>query len=218
MSRGMNRPSLILALLAVLVVPHSANAATVIFFEENRQIAVNGVVQSNGDAGFWSSSLTQSNAAASQTSTISTDFIGGFGFAQRLDQPSASASSFLATNFTIDEAYIAYLNVELFESGMGFTRVFLQSRTSPFELIWNDFGETGSTTIMRDTLLAPGTYQFSLDARHGYPFSASASFDGGFTLTPVSAAPVPEPASMTLFGLGMLGVAARKLRGRQRQP
>jgi hypothetical protein len=211
---SMMRPSLLLALLVTLVSPYTANAATIVFFDENRSINASGVVQSSGDAGFWSASVSQNGATASQSTTISSSFVGGTGFAQRPDVDTAFASSFFGTSFTIDAPYMAHLDVDLFESGLGFTRVFLQNRTSPYELIWNDFGDPGLTTIMRDTLLGPGTYEFFLDASHGYPFSSTASFDGGFTLEPISGTEVPEPASMTLFGLGLCGVAARKLRGR----
>jgi hypothetical protein len=208
-------PLLLVVLLAALAMPPAATAATIVFFNEQRFVNANTISEVTQEVGFWSSSVTSPTAGggrstATQTTDISASFIGGIGLAEE-QFPSERAASFLQTHFTIDAPFTANLDIELFEAGLGFTRVFLQDRARSFERVWDVFGEPGLTNFSGETILAPGTYFFWMEAGSVTPFNAVSSFNGGLTLAPIPEV-VPEPASMTLFGLGLLAAGARRLR------
>jgi hypothetical protein len=215
-----------------LLISNTAFADPIIVFNGTRRLITNVTGETYHGVGDWTASRTSTFASgtkrafASQTSTLSSSFLGGEGFSELLllsgpSTPGGLALSDLITRFTIQENYLTELDIDLFQSAEdSFSRVFLGLVVPGFVgpiPIWEFSGTPGATTtIHHELVLPPGSYQFSTFVAAGTD-NASASFNGGLSLAPTARIPdpilpVPEPASLTLFGLGLFGVATRKSR------
>jgi hypothetical protein len=234
----MKRFPTFVVLVAALSIAPAAFADSIysaVLFNTVRSIQVSGsgAVDRYYEAGPWSDSLTGtadgSSATTSQDTQMSPDFLGGHGFAEAAitrDGPAygAGGQADFSAFFTIGQQYTAQIDGELFAAN-GFAiarldRVPDPSGPSDSKKVWSAFSgfpSYGTTQMTFDGTLLPGTYLFSMGSssfanRDARIFTSAASFDGGLTLTPIEGTELPEPASLTLVGLGFLSVAARKWR------
>ena len=205
-------------LVAALTTAESASAGPIVFSRHtvsSSRMAFNITRLSSGP---WSRSLDGVNDAAQDT-VISSGFIGGSGFAEGIVGAGGSTLAELRTSFVLDLISHGSLDVRLFQAGEGgFTRATLSNRDGTMRLnAFSDgglFSDGGAAELMAELTLPRGTYDFFLIANSavipGFADYGFASFNGGLTITPMEV--VPEPATFTLFGIGLAAAAIRRRR------
>jgi hypothetical protein len=199
--------------------PQVAAASSIVIFNTQRSTAAASADDRYFDADHWSNTVTGSNSSgggsASQDTDIST-FMGGTGTVTVISAPNAEDTVFgrstLFTEFTLFQHYTADLTIDLFSEN-GLTLAVL--RAFDGSVHWNAFTNDGLVTLERHGTLLPGRYSFRIDAdaSSSPAFSegqSTSSFNGGLTLTPIVGTEIPEPATLSLFGIGLLGAAVRK--------
>lgn len=214
---GLRLLPLFVAVLFVSV----AEASPIVFFETDRSLQANGELFENHSAGAWSASSTADGEGffenGHQISTISPSYIGGTGLASALSRTSANGDadvrSQLLASFGIDVPYLAMLDVGISASDDASAGGFLfnhDTQTMLAQVLLTD----AASRLQYDGILTPGLYSFYLLAQMNAapgPYQGTSSFVGGLALEPFT--PVPEPATLTLFGLGLAAAAWRRRSG-----
>ncbi len=203
----------LVVIAASLFVARAANAETIILFNENRRISVFPFeTDQNFEQGQWSDSLSFTGnfgfGRASQNTNISTRFIGGVGDTL-VHQPIEGffTETELSVSFQLFEPYAARVDLELFATN---AQALVTLDNANPGLLYGRFVNFDRVFLRDRFTLRPGVYDFLISTRGSLATGdvSGAWFDGGLTLAPLSE--VPEPATITLFGLGLFGVGVRK--------
>jgi hypothetical protein len=104
-----------------------------------------------------------------------------------------------------DEAYLFVYSDAAWTNVIGFTSVAAGGSDATKNLALDSFGAAKSAALV------------FIDSRGSHNFSTGGevvgdAFDGGWGVDNVTFSVVPEPATMSLLGLGVLGMAARHIR------
>lgn len=216
------RSASLVILLALASAP-AAEAGPIIYFDTYRSLDVNGTMFENSSAGFWSVFHRDGNTNGSQMTNIGEaridpqghpyELIRGSGNLNSARLDAANLSTDLFTSFMLDSPYSASLDAFVSARDAGYAEGYLFDETTQ-TMLAQVMVETGTARLQYEGILEPGLYSYYLFAQLDTPGTTNdhrASFGGDFELRQFT--PVPEPATMSLFGLGLAAV----WRKRQRQ-
>jgi hypothetical protein len=212
---------LLLGLLLALVFAPVAEAGPIVYFDIYRSLNVDGTVFENTTTGLWSASATSPGPTRSHRSFIGESVVDPQGHPYERIRTQGSLNAFssggpanlstdLFTSFALDSPYTVDLDAFVSADDYGYAEGFFYNETTQLMLAQIIVDEE-TRRLQYQGVLEPGMYSYYLLAQinTGDGFHQSqARFGGDLELTQFT--PVPEPATMTLFSLGVAAVAWRR--------
>ena len=214
----------------MLVAVPIAEAGPIVYFDSYRSLEVDGQLQENSTTGTWGAFIERNGPGIHNGHTLGTigekrfdaagnpyDFIRPDArlLAYSLFDPNAAAADFMAsfsTSFLLDSPYAIDFDIFLDTNGHGVAQGSLFAESTQTMLA----GATATNAFRRLTytgVLEPGIYTLAFLAQLSEPagrHDGSADFFGEIELRPFT--PVPEPATLSLFGIGLAAVWRQKRR------
>ena len=205
----------LLLLVAPLINAPTAEAGPIVYFDTHRSLDANGQFFESTATGVFDVSATGSDGTAAEhrsdisQSGIST-VVNMSGLSNVNGGPGINNTTQLFTSFAIDVPYSADLDITLLGRDDARSEGYLFDQNTG-TMLAQVMVDSGFAHLMFQGILDPGLYDFFLlsevTAPTG-PFFGHATSVGDFALQEFT--PVPEPATMTLFGIGLAAAWWRK--------
>jgi hypothetical protein len=209
----------VLVLLTALLAAPVAEAGPIVYFDMMRSVSLFGQHFENTTTGQWDvlkSTVLPLCCLADHRSNI-----GQLGIRAQFNMailsnsdtgPSVNNISQLFTSFALDVPYLADLDFGLGATDSAHTEGFLYDQTNDImlaELIL----DAGFKGLTYEGVLQPGLYSLYLLTQVSAPagkYFGHGQVSGNLDLTSQDPAVIPEPATMTLFGMGLVATAWRR--------
>lgn len=205
----------ILAAFSLIISCYNSASAGMIITSASRSLSAGSNSALNSTTGVFNQTINSPTmmATSSQNTNITTSSLSGFGNVFRIVPNADTAYSGLFVEFDLLQTHTFTLSSNLSSFTPGTAALSLMANTgtitpggSPVVASTGAFSTSG--------ILGPGSYSFVAVADMVIPFvsTGSANYEFDFQVEPVAA--VPEPSSMFLAALGILGlpVVRRKRR------
>ena len=207
-------PRALLMLLTALIYTPVAEAGPIIYFDSYRSVTAHGQLIETTSTDWWrmsGSGYGHSSVIGEHRSDPQGPYSYTFATASLFEgvNSDGDAATGLVTSFAIDTPHVIDLDFFVRARGTGFAEARFFDQTTQ-TLLGEASAMNQSAGLTYEGLLDPGTYTVRLFAEVPGPLTplSDARFSGDFVLREFT--PVPEPATLTLFGIGLAAAAWRR--------